>query len=247
MSHPLLGIGAKGNSVEELQKLLNKWLDKNNYESLETDKDFGTYTKEAVETYQYSNYLSDDGIVGPLTWAALLGTERFNYFDIPTPLVRAPDIYRCWAASAAMLLKRASPIPKTPGVDFETQPSGVVGGIGNSHANMKKFADAHNMTMVKAEWFSCLQLTTLLYRYGRLMLNIKGVNTSMTASNPDDSHLVVMLGARGSGEPSGTTITIFNPSGGGAKVTSSYRSLKNKYPKLTYQAFYTLSNRSMPI
>ncbi len=51
MSRPLLAIGAKGNYVEELQKLLNKWLTKvdgNEALLLETDKDFGGYTKEAV-------------------------------------------------------------------------------------------------------------------------------------------------------------------------------------------------------
>ncbi len=250
MSRPLLAIGAKGNYVEEVQKLLNKWLKEVDGEDaflLETDKDFGNYTKEAVEDFQHAKYLYKDGMVGKLTWAALLETERFNYFDFPNPSVRAPDSYRCWAASAAMLLRRGSPLPKTPGVDFELQPNGTVGGIGNSHENMKKFADSHDMTMVKAEGFSCLQLTTLLYRYGRLMLNIKGVTTSMTASKPDDSHLVLMVGARGDGNPSGTTITVYNPSGGGGKITSSYQYLKSKYPKLTYQVFYTLSNRSMPI
>ncbi|MCB1025423.1 MAG: hypothetical protein KDB79_13590, partial [Acidobacteria bacterium] len=162
-------------------------------------------------------------------------------------LVRAPDPYRCWAASGAMLLGRGAPLSRTPGVNFETQPSGVVGGIDNSHANMQKFADYYDMTMIKAEYFSCLQLVTELYRYGRLMLNIKGINSNMTASNPDDSHLVVMIGARGDGEPRGTTITLYNPSGGGGKVTSSYHYLKSKYPKLTYQVFYTLKNRSNPI
>lgn len=250
MSRPMLAYGAKGKPVEELQKLLNKWIEKKDGKwalLLETDKDFGNKTKEVVEDFQHKKFLYKDGIVGDLTWAALLENEGFNYFDIPANLLRAPDAYRCWAASAAMLLKRNAPLPRTPGVDFESQPDGTLGGIGNSHENMKKFADYHDMTMVRAEGFSCLQLTTLLYRYGRLMLHIKGVNTNMIASSSDNSHLVLMLGARGDGQPSGTTITIYNPSNGGGKITSSFRYLKSRYPRLTYQAFYTLSNRSMPV
>ncbi len=249
MSRPLLALGAKGNYVFELQNLLNKWLiEREGADALtiDTDKDFGNITKETVKDFQYTKYLYSDGIVGKMTWAALLETERFNYFDIPT-LIRAPDPYRCWAASGAMLLKRGSPLPRTPGVDFETQPSGVVGGIENSHANMQKFADYHDMSMVKAEHYSCLQLVTDIYRYGRLMLNIKGVNTDMKASKPEDSHLVVMIGARGDGEPHGTTITIYNPSNSGSKSSNSYHYLKSKYPKLTYQVFNTLHNRSNPI
>lgn len=72
------------------------------------------------------------------------------------------------------------------------------------------------------------------------MLNIKGVNSSMTTGSPDDSHFVNLVGARGDGQADGTTLTIYNPSGDfgtGTVITASYQYLKSKYPKLSYQGF----------
>ncbi len=57
-SRPVLRIGAKGEGVKELQRLL----------SLIADGDFGPITKSAVKAFQAGHGLHDDGIVGPYTW-----------------------------------------------------------------------------------------------------------------------------------------------------------------------------------
>ncbi|MFX0202553.1 MAG: peptidoglycan-binding protein, partial [Candidatus Hodarchaeota archaeon] len=56
--------------VKELQNELNK-----EGFSLEEDGLFGSFTETAVKHFQRTHGLDDDGIVGPLTWAALLEIE----------------------------------------------------------------------------------------------------------------------------------------------------------------------------
>ena len=55
--------------VKELQTQLNK-----EGFSLAVDGLFGRDTESAVKRFQAEHLLDDDGVVGPLTWAALLGS-----------------------------------------------------------------------------------------------------------------------------------------------------------------------------
>lgn len=255
MTRPLVQYGSTGKYVVELQELLNKWIWKEDgsfdIRYCKPDGVFGPNTRDIVKSYQVSMFLLKDGIVGGKTWAALLGTETYNCFDLPVPLVKAPNQYQCWAGATAMELKQSTPNTTKPaGVLFETLPGGLTGGIDNSHSNMQRFATSHSMQMYQAENYSCQQIVKLIDQYGRLMLNIKGVNSSMTTGSPDDSHFVNLVGARGNGQSDGTTFTIYNPSGDfgtGTVITASYQYLKSKYPKLSYQVFCRFSNRSAPI
>ena len=64
--HPTLRRGAKGESVELLQELLNvKGF------QVAVDSDFGVLTETAVKEFQKANRLVVDGVVGPKTWEAL--------------------------------------------------------------------------------------------------------------------------------------------------------------------------------
>lgn len=68
---PELYKGCKGKSVRALQILLiGNGCSCGSYGA---DGDFGNATKAAVVNYQYQNGLEDDGVVGPKTWAKLLG------------------------------------------------------------------------------------------------------------------------------------------------------------------------------
>ena len=60
---PTLRRGAKGEPVERIQTILG----------ITVDGDFGPKTEAAVRQFQRDNHLVPDGIVGPLTWAALSG------------------------------------------------------------------------------------------------------------------------------------------------------------------------------
>lgn len=78
MRHPLLRLNdGKDNTSPHLRdevKLLQTKLNENGF-SLEVDGIFGTNTEDAVKRFQGKNNLEDDGIVGSLTWAKLLGDE----------------------------------------------------------------------------------------------------------------------------------------------------------------------------
>ena len=66
-SYSTLRKGSSGDEVKKLQTLLNQ----NGY-SLTVDGQFGSATENAVELYQKAKGLNPDGIVGTLTWGALL-------------------------------------------------------------------------------------------------------------------------------------------------------------------------------
>lgn len=70
---PVLRFGAEGWQVTRLQKLLRErgFLP----EPAKIDGDFGEITDAGVRAFQELNDLVPDGIVGPLTWAALQRTE----------------------------------------------------------------------------------------------------------------------------------------------------------------------------
>ena len=78
MGHPVLRLfdGSDNTSpelrdeVKELQTLLNR-----DGFSLDVDGVFERDTESAVKRFQSERGLADDGVVGPLTWSALTGTE----------------------------------------------------------------------------------------------------------------------------------------------------------------------------
>lgn len=72
--------GSKGSEVKELQTLLN-----NNGAKLSVDGVFGPKTLAAVKSYQKSNGLSVDGIVGNNTWGSLRGTTSSTPAATETP------------------------------------------------------------------------------------------------------------------------------------------------------------------
>lgn len=69
--------GAKGEQVKALQALLIGYGYKmeNNGKTYGADGSFGGATENAVRAYQKAEKLEVDGIVGPATWAKLLGTQ----------------------------------------------------------------------------------------------------------------------------------------------------------------------------
>ena len=63
-----LKIGDRGDNVIKVQKLLNEKIKAN----LTTDGDFGKLTLAAVVTFQKLHSLTQDGIVGPITFSKLI-------------------------------------------------------------------------------------------------------------------------------------------------------------------------------
>lgn len=70
---PLIKKGSKGDSVKALQILLIGTEPGYSCGKYGADGDFGSTTLEAVKKFQKAKGLTADGIVGPKTWAVLLG------------------------------------------------------------------------------------------------------------------------------------------------------------------------------
>jgi N-acetyl-anhydromuramyl-L-alanine amidase AmpD len=70
---PLLKLGSEGWQVKRLQKLLRQRACFP--EPAQVDGDFGEITEAAVRAFQELNDLTPDGIVGPLTWRALVHAD----------------------------------------------------------------------------------------------------------------------------------------------------------------------------
>jgi peptidoglycan hydrolase-like protein with peptidoglycan-binding domain len=64
---PTISTGATGDAVRRLQRALRRTPDL----GLAVDEIFGPMTDQAVQQFQQANGLTVDGVVGPLTWAAL--------------------------------------------------------------------------------------------------------------------------------------------------------------------------------
>lgn len=64
---PTISPGATGNAVRRLQRALRRTPDLD----LVVDGQFGPKTEDAVKQFQQGAGLVMDGVVGPLTWAAL--------------------------------------------------------------------------------------------------------------------------------------------------------------------------------
>lgn len=89
---PLLRGGETGKAVRRLQDRLNSVLP--SATKLELDGVFGRATRKAVMSYQALAGIGVDGVVGPETWASLLGTDEVQIPKVqpktPVPGQSAP-------------------------------------------------------------------------------------------------------------------------------------------------------------
>ncbi len=72
VDRPILRKGSRGPTVTECQSKLNE---QGASPPLNADGIFGPRTKAAVVSFQQQHHLTPDGVVGPLTWGALLGSS----------------------------------------------------------------------------------------------------------------------------------------------------------------------------
>ncbi len=74
LNKPLLQLGSQGDAVKELQTLLTKW---GTYTGT-IDSIFGSSVRKAAIAYQHRVFLTEDGVVGRLTWQALYSGAPVN-------------------------------------------------------------------------------------------------------------------------------------------------------------------------
>lgn len=110
-SLPMVRAGSRGGAVERLQqRLKDVGVDPGGVDGV-----FGSGTRRAVVSFQRSNGLDADGVVGPQTWAKLLGTDSFS----PAPTPSTPP---ATAAAAAAAANTVPPPPRAAGTVDATHP-----------------------------------------------------------------------------------------------------------------------------
>jgi hypothetical protein len=112
--------------VKERQMELNK-----ERFALGVDGLFGRDTENAVKRFQAEHFLNDDGVVGPVTWAALLGTTT------PDLATTFPTTFARNNTSLLTQFREASQhraLVEEAAQKFGLQPS-VIGGIGSRESH----------------------------------------------------------------------------------------------------------------
>ncbi len=140
MSHPVLRLNdGKDNTSPDLRdevKELQEKLIEHGF-SLEIDGIFGPDTEDGAKSFQRRHNLDDDGIVGPLTWAKLLGLE---------PPVPNEDFWTNIARNDHSLLQQLEEIEAAgyrdiinqAAHDFDFRPS-VIAGVGSRESEWGLF------------------------------------------------------------------------------------------------------------
>lgn len=216
MSRPLLRTGSRGHDVSDLQGRLNSSKVR---AGIGVDGIFGPRTKRAVEQFQRLERLSVDGIVGPCTWSALLGTDKYNIQHRITPVAQHTPA-TCWSAGTAMLLGR----PQSIGPGSASLAAG--GFLESGDKNMQAFADSLGVRLHMGASWSVSGLVTMIRR-----------GPIMVCGFIPYGHCVVIGGIRGDGTPRGTTLTIYDPDGGRV-YPEIYASVMRRFPQFTNHVLY---------
>jgi hypothetical protein len=233
----MLSIGSSGKEVGRLQTLLNKKSEVN--PNLKIDNNFGTTTQRAVIQYQKENWLSSDGRVGPATWSALEGRDKY-IFLYHVELVFQHTSHSCWSAALAMLLgTKACMLPGmatasyySPGILNDTEKP--------RPENTQKFADSYGLKLLHAQSWEASALANIMNTNGPLMIDMGWDVNSYVKGKGTSSHFMIIAGIRGDGTNAGTTIRIYDPwpVNKGSKYSLTYGPFMQKIPMGTYQVYY---------
>jgi hypothetical protein len=232
----VLDVHASGPDVVRLQRLLNARVVPS--PNLAVDGRFGALTRAAVQRFQHSNWLSEDGRAGPCTWCAL---EKRETFVILHNVVLAPQwtTSTCWHAALTMILGKS--IPQIP-LPIRTGPAG---GLYNDSEltgprNTAAFAAAFGLKLIHAQTIVPSAIVAALRSYGPLMVNMLWNPAGYGTPAGSNGHMVVIVGARGDGTADGTTIRIYDPLpvNKGSKYSLSYGPFVSRLPTGIYQVLH---------
>jgi hypothetical protein len=235
MSTTILRRGSRGESVSELQTLLNQRVRPS--PNLAVNGVFAGETSRAVSAFQRANWLVVDGEVGPCTWAALRQTEQYTILHTVT-LVPQQDESACWLASTSMLLRRSIPRSSVPSA-LLTADGGLLNDSElNEPVHTRAYARHFNLRMHPPQSWTASGLAGIL-RPGPVATHILWDATSYVSGTGSSGHFAVIAGIRGDGTAIGTTLRIYDPwpPRRGRISSFGYQRLVNRTPALTYQLF----------
>lgn len=237
----LLKLGSKGKEVKTLQENLNIRL--KGIQRLSTDGKFGENTRRAVLHFQRSEWLVEDGEVGPCTWNAVMGTEAYMPILYQIPFIPQPTPTTCWAASTAMVTRSSvyAVIARTP-PDL-ILPAGDLRNFSETRDPLTgsgRFANANGMVVLPpASWMPSALKSMLAI--GPLIFDILWNANDYVAGAGSSGHMIAVVGIRGDHDQSGlgTTLRIYDPwpPGTGSKYSMSYNKWIRNVPALTYHIY----------
>jgi len=236
MTNPsILRIGARGDAVQDLQRMLNQRLAPP--PNLKVDGIFGPNTRRGVLAFQKAHWLVEDGEAGPCTWAALRGSESYAILH-RVVLVPQQDPSACWLAATSMLLRTSIPRSSVPSTLLASD-----GGLLNDSelqqpVHTRAYAAHFGLQMHAPQSWSAVGLANVLRRgpvATHILWNVSGYLNGVGSSG----HFAVIAGIRGDGTPIGTTLRIYDPwpPNVGQVKSFGYQKLMQGVPALTYQLF----------
>ena len=239
---PVLRPGSRDSLVAELRRLLNAKLRPS--PSLPAIGSYDAAVTTAVRRFQQQHWLIVDGTVGPCTWNALKDWETY-VVECSVRLVAQPTSNTCWAAAAAMVLGRASPVSAPPGVDTS---NGLPNDSSlNDYPTVRRYAQHLGLRLEAPQSWTPLGLANLMRGGGPLLMHILWNAAGYTTRNPtgggyigSPGHFAVMSGIRGDGDPARTTVRIHDPwpVGRGAVYSVVYSGMMARVPTATYHLLH---------
>jgi hypothetical protein len=234
--------GSRGFEVAVLQAQLNA---KNAAgQKIHVDGSFGPITQAAVIAFQRRSALAADGIVGPLTHAALaqrlnLSTANHNITHIAQP---TPNT--CWAASTAMMTRSsvASVVAKTP-ADMVGSDGGLSNSSGSDQAVVTgtRYGNIHGLRCRAPMSWTVSALVGLL-RTSPIMLDMLWSSSTYARGGSSSGHMVVISAVVSDNAPSGdgTHLLVLDPwpPNMGKVSWVDYRSWMNECTTRTYRIFH---------
>jgi hypothetical protein len=241
-SHSTLRLGSRGPEVKTVQAKLNARLSPS--PKLSPDGVFGSSTQTAVVRFQQSEWLVDDGEVGPCTWNALLGTEAYPPVLHTIPFIPQPTSSTCWAASTAMVNRS-----NVPAIQMRTPADLILADgslrnfsdTGDPLSGSTRFASANGMIVVPPTSWMPSALRSMLSR-GPLVFDMLWDAKLYTKGSGSSGHMISVVGIRGDNDQSGrgTTLRIFDPwpPNRGKRYSVGYFKWIQEVPTRTYHIYH---------
>ena len=235
-----LRIGSRGFDVVVLQVQLNIKNPPNL--KLKVDGAFGPNTQTAVISLQRRMGLAPDGVVGPLTHAALAKGLTLSTANHSVTHIAQPTPTTCWAASTAMMTRStvAAVRAKTP-TDMIAD-GGLLNSSGSDQAVVTgtRYGNIHSLRCHAPMSWSVSALCTAL-RQSPLMFDMLWNSAEYAQGKGSPGHMIVISSVVSDNNPvgNGTYLLVLDPWPPNVGKISwvEYQRWVNDVPTRTYRVF----------
>ena len=233
--------GSRGFDVAVVQVQLNA--KSSSSPRLKVDGAFGPNTQAAVISFQRQAGLSPDGVVGPLTHAALAQGLMLSTANHSVTHIAQPTPTTCWAASTAMMTRStvAAVRAKTP-ADMIAADGGLKNSSGSDQAVVTgtRYGNIHGLRCHAPMSWSVAALVQTL-RSSPMMFDMLWNSAEYAQGNGSPGHMIVISAMVSDNNPvgNGTHLLVLDPwpTNVGKISWVEYRTWVNEVPTRTYRVF----------